>query len=277
MIAATIPNIQYPGISPEMTVADAGLIIFQFHYLRMISNEEGTILGEDNEALHDMRVASRRLRVAVDQFKNCYKKRSVKKLIKSLRKIGRNLGEVRDLDVIIDRLAEYMKDPSQKYGNDLQLFYEYLERKRSTKREKLRLFLGSEAYESSTKFMEEFVKYPKHVVGTLFEMGQLGDFSNDRIETQQAEIDKFDINLSNPTIRNLHKLRIVFKRFRYTVEFFINLLGDEAPDTIEVLKSIQDHLGEKHIVWYENWKKTRVVTIKIIKDYIDFCQIGTLN
>ena len=190
MNTATIPNIQYPCINQEMTVADAGIIIFQFHFLRMISNEEGTILGEYDEALHDMRVASRRLRVVIDQFNYCYKKRSVKKILKSLRKIGRNLGEVRDLDVIIDRLIEYKNNPSLKYGNDLQLFYGFLERKRSIKRENLIVFLGSESYKSSKKFMAEFVKSPNHMVGTPIEMGKLGDFSNDRIEYQKAEIEK---------------------------------------------------------------------------------------
>jgi len=244
MEVAIMPNNLYPEISKEMKIAEAGIIVFQFHLERMITNENGTVLGEDIEALHDMRVASRRLRVAIDQFRHCYEKRSVKKISKGLRRIGKNLGDVRDLDVIIERLTDTMNHPPQQYGHDLQLLFDYLEKKRKLKRENLTIFLGCEVYKSSTKFFQEFVKSPKQLARANNRMDQVGDFSKNIIEQQKAEIDKFDSKLINPTIRQLHKLRIAFKRFRYIVEFFINSLGDEAPHKIEFLKSIQDHLGE---------------------------------
>lgn len=38
-------------------------------------------------------------------------------------------------------------------------------------------------------------------------------------------------------------LRIEFKKFRYTVEFFREVLGSEAQEIIDFLKKVQDHLG----------------------------------
>src|SRR5690606_23546242 len=41
----------------------------------------------------------------------------------------------------------------------------------------------------------------------------------------------------------LHQLRIEFKRLRYAVHFFRDVMGSKAEDFIQDLKVIQDHLG----------------------------------
>ena len=42
----------------------------------------------------------------------------------------------------------------------------------------------------------------------------------------------------------MHALRIEFKKFRYTMEFFREVLGPEAKGIIEEVKTMQDHLGD---------------------------------
>jgi len=49
--------------------------------------------------------------------------------------------------------------------------------------------------------------------------------------------------LPTASFEQLHRLRIEFKRLRYAVEFFREVLGDEAREVIADLKQLQDHLG----------------------------------
>ena len=57
-----------PKISADEPMSEAGRKILYTHFCRMVENEEGTRSGEDPEALHDMRVATRRMRAAFQLF-----------------------------------------------------------------------------------------------------------------------------------------------------------------------------------------------------------------
>jgi CHAD domain-containing protein len=47
-------------------------------------------------------------------------------------------------------------------------------------------------------------------------------------------------------VSQLHALRIEFKKFRYTLEYFREILGEGSNHAINELKQLQDHLGELH-------------------------------
>src|SRR5215212_10108639 len=70
----------------------------------MLAHEPGVRLGEDPEELHDMRVATRRLRAALKLYKEVLPKRA-ERYERDLRHFAGSLGEVRDLDVHLERLA----------------------------------------------------------------------------------------------------------------------------------------------------------------------------
>jgi CHAD domain-containing protein len=74
------------------------------------SYESGTIKGEDVEALHDMRVAARRLRAVLRIFKDCYSRKKFKKHDARLQSLIRSLGLVREHDVFLASLDEYKKN-----------------------------------------------------------------------------------------------------------------------------------------------------------------------
>ncbi len=65
---------------------------------------------EDIEAVHKMRVASRRLRAALDAFESCADPKSFKKINTRVKKLADALGTVRDTDVMISGLSNYMQE-----------------------------------------------------------------------------------------------------------------------------------------------------------------------
>lgn len=64
------------------------------------------IEGANSEGVHDVRVASRRLRAAMDVAAPAFPKGWYKPLHRSAKEITGSLGEVRDRDVILERLQE---------------------------------------------------------------------------------------------------------------------------------------------------------------------------
>ena len=73
------------------------------------SEIEGARRGADPEHIHQMRVASRRLRAAMPIFRTCFPKRKYRKWSRSIRTVTSSLGKARDLDVQIAFLEEYLE------------------------------------------------------------------------------------------------------------------------------------------------------------------------
>src|SRR5215218_1318565 len=70
--------------------------------------------GNDPEGVHDVRVASRRLRAAMDVAADSFPEPWYRGLHRSAKNITSELGEVRDRDVLLDFLsAERKKAPAQ--------------------------------------------------------------------------------------------------------------------------------------------------------------------
>jgi CHAD domain-containing protein len=85
----------------------AGKVIW-IRFEEMMSFRDAA-LGPDPEGIHDMRVASRRLRAAVELFRDVFPPRRLRPLLRQVKDLADALGEVRDLDVMIQRLEKDMK------------------------------------------------------------------------------------------------------------------------------------------------------------------------
>ena len=73
---------------------------------KMWSRLEGTVAGEDSEELHQMRVASRRVRAAFDLCAPCYEAKEYGRYRGIISEITDQLGAVRDSDVMLDFLRQ---------------------------------------------------------------------------------------------------------------------------------------------------------------------------
>ena len=88
----------------EYTYAIGRLIETRFD--EMMVHLDGTLSGRDPEDLHDMRVASRRLRAAMDVATECFPAR-FRFFHKTIKELTDVLGGVRDYDVLRIWLIEY--------------------------------------------------------------------------------------------------------------------------------------------------------------------------
>ena len=95
---------EVPGLRRRISFREAAGRVILTRWREMMSYREGTLLGEDIEELHAMRVSSRRLRAAMDAFAEAFPRRSFRAHLREVKSVTDTLGAARDLDVAIARL-----------------------------------------------------------------------------------------------------------------------------------------------------------------------------
>ena len=243
--APVLPEI--PPIRSDEAMSEAGRKVIHTHFTRMLANEAGTRLGEDIEALHDMRVSTWRMRAAYRVFAAYFDEEAIAPFNKALRRVGRTLGAVRDLDVLLEKAEAYQASlPVEGSGALEPLLADWRTRREVARRQMLEYLDGS-AYRRFVADFDAFLTTPgagalsidpgeptpyqvRHVVPRL-------------IFTRYETVRAYESILAGAPITTYHRLRIDFKRLRYGLEFFRGVLGPEAPDLIKSVVSLQDLLG----------------------------------
>ncbi len=245
--------IEYPlrekiGLEPTDSLAEAGRKVLGFHFGRMLTHEPGTRLGSDIEALHDMRVATRRMRAAFRVFGSGFTKKAGKPLLARLRATGRALGQVRDLDVFVEKLHHYQQALPEGERAGLQPLLEAWLAQREQARQEMLAYLDSDKY---LKFKQDFLAFvttaglgAKPIPMDVPTPYQLRHLVPGLIYERYEAVHAFEVVLDHATLEILHQLRITFKQFRYALEFFAEILGKESQKVIQEVKALQDHLGE---------------------------------
>jgi len=146
------------GLDPDEPLEATLPKILNARFEEMIIHEAGTIDGSDIEALHDMRVASRRVQAVLKIFRDVFPKKKFKAEYAEIRSLIRALGEVRDYDVFIDKL-EKMKN---NYGIKLidnRAIDLLIIRKNSEREVKRKLLIKHLAELNKAEYKEHFYKF----------------------------------------------------------------------------------------------------------------------
>ena len=149
--------IEIKNISPDKNLEICARQIILAYFREMMSHKAGAIDGPDIKFVHDMRVASRRLRASMDNFADCFQKEPFKKHYKQVRAITRTMGAVRDLDVLIARFQRELHTLSGAEQGDIEGLIEHLQQERKKARKPmLNLFAELEASNFETRFLTFF-------------------------------------------------------------------------------------------------------------------------
>jgi CHAD domain-containing protein/adenylate cyclase class IV len=246
--AGLLPTRKRSGLKPTDTLAEAGRKVLRFHLARLLKHEPGSRAGDDIEALHDMRVASRRLRSALDIFEPGFSKKAIKPLQKGLKATGQALGAVRDLDVFIEGVQRYQQSLPKEQQAGLQPLLAAWQAKREAAREEMLAYLNSRAYQEFKKYFLKFVKSEGLGAKTIADEvppapQQVRHVAPGLIYAAYAQVRAFEPGLDSATLETLHELRKACKALRYTLEYLQEILGKEKKGVIEAIKALQDHLG----------------------------------
>jgi CHAD domain-containing protein len=97
-----------PGLTGRARFREAAGRVILTRWREMMSYRDGTLLGEDIEELHAMRVSSRRLRAAMDAFEGAFPRKSFRPYLRQVKRVTDVLGDARDLDVAVERLTRLL-------------------------------------------------------------------------------------------------------------------------------------------------------------------------
>ena len=234
-----------PEVHSGDKMSEAGRKILGFHFARMVKNEPGARLGEDIEALHDMRVATRRMRVAFELFTPFFKKKSLKPHLEGLRSTGRALGSVRDLDVLLEQLKTYLETLPEEEHPAFEGFISQWEEKREKAQSKMIRFLDGERYRTFVQQFDQFLNTAGEGEkrSESLQPSLVREIAPILIYERVAVVRTHEQVLGNATVKELHALRLQLKKLRYILEFFEDVLGSECKEVIRDIKTMQDHLG----------------------------------
>lgn len=230
----------------------------------------GVRIGADPEHIHRVRVASRRLRIALPIFSSCFPTKQYYRWTKSLREISRALGSARDTDVQIQFLDRYLRDHSQTIQQNEKIWQilSFLQERRKTNQEEV--LSGLDALERKAVLQEisNAFKKTRRDEKRADEQGQSEDplptMAAASIETAFDHLLVHGYSVRDPDdITGHHTLRIAAKKLRYTLEVFRSLFPDRLKPAINDLKNLQELLGEIHDcdVWIEILSGTQPGTV----------------
>jgi len=96
--------------TPWEPYARAGARIVRVRTRELFSHAASVLDTEDIERVHDMRVASRRLRAVLEIFAACFPKAEYRSVLRDVKRLADALGERRDPDVHIAAMQAFAAD-----------------------------------------------------------------------------------------------------------------------------------------------------------------------
>lgn len=103
----------------DQPFASAAAHVVEIRAAEVFDHSEGVLDVADVERVHDMRVATRRLRAALEVFDSCFPAKRHRKALKRVKALADALGERRDLDVEIELLAGLAEEVDEPGRNAL--------------------------------------------------------------------------------------------------------------------------------------------------------------
>lgn len=240
-----------PGIRADEPLAEAGRKILRFHYERMRASEAGTLEGEDIEALHRMRVATRRQRAAFRIIAPQFRRKAIAAFRDELKTAAERLGAVRDLDVLIEAAERHRVSLGPADARSFTPVLDDWRARRGVARDKLVAYLNADDYRSFTESYGAFLSAP----GAGMKDVDPGDPPRPQLVRHllpaavwehYGNVRAYEPVLGWASLETVHALRIEGKRLRYLLEFFSEVLGPGPAPAIEALVALQDHIGDLH-------------------------------
>jgi CHAD domain-containing protein len=233
-----------PGVGPTTPVGDAATAILVAKSRRMFDLEAAASGGADMDAVHDMRVASRRTREALSALSPAFKNKVEGELISIAKTVTRSLGAVRDADVF---LAEFTEMASSTEDADQRIALAYLIGRRQAERvaalDKMRKRLGRLDLKQSRKRFRKVARDTRGSADTMALVDLARDVLSDRIDLVYMHL---PAALDEENAHEQHSMRIAFKHLRYAVETFAPCFDSSFSRIHDTLVAFQNVLGEIH-------------------------------
>lgn len=190
-------------------------------------------LPEDPDAIHDLRVAIRRLNQSLRVFSAWFDARRVKKFRGRLKNLMERCGAVRNCDIAMEVLkAAEWQDEAVSQG---------LEKERTYTHKKLRKTLQKWHHSHRAQRWRDKLA----LAADEEDSGNAAEIARGILPGMIEELFRAggEAAKAGSTHHQMHRFRLMAKRVRYTLEAFDPVYGIATAEIMESLKGLQERLG----------------------------------
>ncbi len=142
----------------EESFSQAAAKVVKVRSKEVFAHSEGVLDLDQVERVHDMRVATRRLRAALEIFEPCFPRKRQRKALKKVKALADALGERRDADVEIALLEGLVDEAAEVDRGALQDLIEELRARQAGANEALAPYVTTKRLKKLRRRLKKLVK-----------------------------------------------------------------------------------------------------------------------
>lgn len=199
---------------------------------------------DDDEAVHDFRVALRRLRTLLKPARLVYGKRRMRESARDLGRFASGAGAVRDEEVLRETLSDLELQPEARATLDAWMAHR-AGHERALRTELLSLLVHTRRKRSIEAVLSRLQRALHHPRVARRDAPRLQSLVDITLHKAIASVQ--ELAAAPPTdVAQMHALRIRYKRLRYTAELFAEVVGERATTLEKRAEKMQRRLGDLH-------------------------------
>jgi len=240
--ASAPPEVAPLELTLRSTAADLVRHAIATSVAALLRHDPGVRLGDDPEDIHRARVATRRLRSQLRTFRTVLEPPWAQALREDLRWLAAGLGEIRDKQVMAERLRSRTASLPDVDGHAVAELAAQLDVESEEARGRLVLDMRSDRYIALLERLVDAARNPsitepaKERATEVVTVMAAGDWKRLRKAVEALGDD--------PADAELHQVRILAKRSRYAAEAAEPVLGKPPARFAAALTELQDLLGD---------------------------------
>ena len=210
-----------------------------------VAATSGKGAASDPEAIHDFRVALRRLRTVLRPARGVFGKRRLREIGGELRRFAQATGALRDEEVLRETLGDLDLPPRAR--QDLAgWLVQRARQERARRRGVVSMLLTADgprgpSLATALAHLERRIGRRRRSDATT---GEVAKATTEQAFAGVTALVKGDVR----DVAAMHELRIAWKRLRYTAELFAPALGEGSEALVRSATRMQKRLGELHDV-----------------------------
>jgi CHAD domain-containing protein len=225
--------------APDVPLAELGRVLLRRHLRRLLAAEREVRADKEIEAVHSLRVATRRLRATLRLVAPVGPTRTLRAHGKAIGRLARCAGAVRDRDVLLADLAARGPELPEQLQPSLEALRAALQQERDAAHRELIAYCDSDEHAA---FCKAFARTIGGCAG-WDEGPRVRDLGGSTLWRHYEALRAHDHGGIPADPEELHAMRIDGKRMRYVLELFGDTLGPRADEAVAPLTAFQDHLG----------------------------------
>ena len=209
-----------------------------------VFKDEQAVRRDDVEGVHDMRVATKRLREAARLFRPAFGKRRMGRHLGHLEQLNDSLGAVRELDVLRLQLQDVATRNSG-LAEGLQPLITRL----ATEREAADARLVAVLDETLPHLKQDFKELLGDRAQKRKDVWKMPFVALGCESVTERVLRAFELEQAARVpgaVADLHKMRIAIKKVKYALELFLDVLGKPAKKAYKPISKLQDLMGKVH-------------------------------